>query len=83
MDCGRSSKTPFENFRRSNQRSQSKHEENAAKTAQIEDWLPFVEIFRTFCFQPGLDGEKLLAQFGRMGALLPGFLAAHEAPVLA
>jgi site-specific DNA recombinase len=39
---------PFESLRRSNQLNRMKHSGNGAASAEIQDWLPSLDAFRTF-----------------------------------
>jgi hypothetical protein len=45
---------PFENLRRSNQLSLRKHEENGMRNAEIANWLPSLDTFRTYAAQLAL-----------------------------
>ena len=47
---------PFESLRRSNQLSRTKHQANGAAVTEIEDWLPSLDAFRTFCCKRGRYG---------------------------
>jgi acetyl/propionyl-CoA carboxylase alpha subunit len=52
---------PFENLRRSNQLSSTKHKENGATDAEIEIWLPFVGSYRIFVNSPAVNCTELFA----------------------
>ena len=57
---------PFENLKRSNQLSRTKHEENAIATDQNEIWLPFVNDYRTFLRNPSAEGRRILEQIDKL-----------------